>query len=399
MALAALAGFAGTVEAQSLMGGSGAGGAVRLFSNDRAVLEAGEPRKDLPCTVTHEKPVLGFDLKFHAGFDVMVPLRELAGQENLLTILFRVTPQAKPDDPLYFIQRVKVPTIEEDSRGEAFLQGSFELGEGKYHIDWLVRDRAERVCSSYWDVEAALPVKDKQVAVALPPNAIGAPEFEQFREEPPVERNPDEPLNVKMLVNFAPQRARSAALQPVDVGALVSILRTISRDPRIGKFTLVAFNMQEQRVLFRQENANKIDFPAIGKALSNLKLGTVDLGKLAKKNSETEFLAELLRAELKCEGTPDALIFAGPKAMLDENVSQEALKEVGDVRYPLFYMNYNLFPQQVPWRDSISHAVKHFKGVEYTISRPRDLWYAVTEMIERVAKTRHTRQAQLQGAQ
>ncbi|MDX2182042.1 MAG: acetyltransferase [Bryobacteraceae bacterium] len=398
-ALAAIAVCAGTADAQSLMGGSGTGGAVRLFSNDRAVLEAGEPRKDLPCTVTHEKPVLGFDLKFHAGFDVMVPLRELSGQENLLTILFRVIPEAKPDDPLYFIQRVRVPTIEEDARGEAFLQGSFELGEGKYHVDWLVRDRAERVCSSYWDVEASLPAKDKQVAVSIPPNTVSAAEFEQFREEPPVERNPEEALSVKMLVNFAPQRARSAALQPVDVGALVSILRTISRDPRIGKFTLVAFNMQEQKVLFRQEDANKIDFPAIGKALANLKLGTVDLGKLAKKNGETEFLAELLRAELKCEGKPDALIFAGPKAMLDENVSQEALKEVGDVNYPLFYMNYNLFPQQVPWRDSISHAVKHFKGVEYTISRPRDLWYAVTEMIERVAKTRHTRQAQLQGAQ
>ena len=42
------------------------------------------------------------------------------------------------------------------------------------------------------------------------------------------------------------------------------ILRTISRDPRIGKFSLVAFNMQDQKILYKQENADRIDFPKIG---------------------------------------------------------------------------------------------------------------------------------------
>ncbi|MCX6594806.1 MAG: acetyltransferase [Acidobacteria bacterium] len=385
LVLAVLAGNSAQLSAQALMGGQGRGPSVVLFSNDRAVLEAGDPRKDLPCTVTHEKPVLGFDLKFHASFDVSVPLAELSGTENLLTIVFRVIPEAEKDEPRYFTQRIRVPSIADEAKGEAFLQGGFELGEGKYHIDWLIRDRSERVCSSYWDVEAAL--------------AVQASEFEQFREEPPVERNPDSPLSVKMLVNFAPQNSRSASLQPIDVSALVSILRTIARDPRIGKFSLVAFNMQDQKVLYRQEDSDKIDFPSIGKALTALKLGTVDLGKLAQKHSDTEFLAGLLREELKCDKPPDALIFAGPKAMLDENVSHDALREVGEISYPIFYMNYNLSPQQVPWRDSISHAIKHFRGTEYTISRPRDLWYAVSEMVSRVAKSRPTRRAQVQGVQ
>jgi hypothetical protein len=56
-------------------------------------------------------------------------------------------------------------------------------------------------------------------------------------------------------------------------------------------------------------------------------------------------------------------------------------------------MNYNLNPQAVPWRDSIGHAVKLFKGTEYTISRPRDLWFSVTEMVSRIVKSRHVRSA------
>jgi hypothetical protein len=311
-----------------------------------------------------------------------------------------VTPEDQKEEPRYFIQKVRVPAIEEDQKGDAFLQGAFDVGEGKYHIDWLIRDRSERVCSSYWDFEAVLPAKDKQVSVTVPPNSVQPSEFEQFRAEPPVARNEDSALNVKVLVNFAPQNFRAAALQPVDLSALVSILRTISRDPRIAKFTVIAFNVQEQKVVFRQQDADRIDFPGLGKALGEIKLGTIDLGRLSRKNSETEFLGNLIREELKAgESGPDAVVFAGPKVMLEENVSGDFLKEMGEVPYPVFYMNYNLWPQQVPWRDSISHAVKHFRGIEFTISRPRDLWYAVSEMVSRAAKSRLPRRAQLQATQ
>src|SRR5688572_8950286 len=124
--------------AQVLMPSSGPGGAVRIFSSDAAILEAREIRKDIPCTVSPtQKPVVGFDLKFHAGYEVTVPLKELAGSENQLTMVFRVTPEGKPDEGVYFSQRVSVPQIEEDASGPAYLQGAFDVGEGKYQVDWL----------------------------------------------------------------------------------------------------------------------------------------------------------------------------------------------------------------------------------------------------------------------
>ena len=67
------------------------------------------------------------------------------------------------------------------------------------------------------------------------------------------------------------------------------------------------------------------------------------------------------------------------------------LKQIGQLDCPVFYMNYNLYPQQTPWRDAISHAVKFMKGMEFTISRPRDLWYAVSEMVTQIVKSRGTR--------
>src|SRR5436309_8848982 len=93
------------LSAQVLMQASGPGGGVRLFTSDAAILEADEIRKDVPCTVTPIKPVLGFDLKFHAGYDVSIPLKDLAGSDNTLTMVFRVSPEGKPDEAAYFSHR------------------------------------------------------------------------------------------------------------------------------------------------------------------------------------------------------------------------------------------------------------------------------------------------------
>ena len=382
-----------SARAQSLMAGAGPNRHVNVFNTDLAVLEAGDVRKDLPCTVTPNKPALGFDLRFHAGYQVTIPLREMAGSENMLSIIFRVEEENHRDQPIYFVQRVRVPPIEDDAKGEAYLQGAFDMGEGQYHVDWLMRDRAERVCSYYWDSEAAVAAKDRPMTLSINAGSIQPATFEQFKNEPPVQRvNDERPLNVKVLVNFAPQNSLSAALQPIDTSALVSILRTIVRDPHIGKFSLVAFNMQEQRVLYRQDRADAIDFPALGAAINTLNLGTVDLKQLGDKHGDTEFLTDLVRKEVVSpQNHPDALIFAGPKVLMDENLPPETLKEASDVDFPVFYMNYNLNPQAVPWKDAIGRTVKFLRGTEYTITRPRDLWFAVSEMVSRIVKSRNGR--------
>jgi len=381
--------LAGAGRGQVILPGSGPGGEVHLFNTDSAILESQEPRKDLPCTSTSVKPTLGFDLKFHSGYEVNVPLKELAGSQNQLTMIYRVTPEAHPDEPVYMSQRVNVPEIEENAHGDAYLQGTFDVGEGKYHVDWLMRDRAERVCSAYWDIDASVPLKDKPVTLDIQPNTILSADNEPFKDEPRVPRKAaGDPLNVKVIVNFAPQEPAAAVLHPLDMNALISILRGIAREPRIGKFSIVAFNLQERRVVYRQEDASGIDFPALGEALHSLNLGTVDVKRLSQKRGETEFLTNLFTDELKTRGHPDAVIFAGPKVLLDNGVPQESLKKVADVEYPLFYMNYNLDPQAVPWRDAIGNAVKYLKGVEYTISRPRDLWNAWGDIMSRIVKSR-----------
>jgi hypothetical protein len=377
-------------SAQTLL--SSGGGPVHLVGSDLAVLEAQDVRKEINCNVTQEKPALGFDLRFHAGFSVTVPLKELSGEENALTILFRVTPLGQSAESAYFIQRYTVPPIADDAGGDALLQGSLDLGEGNYHVDWLMRDKLQRVCSSYWEMDASLPAKDRDMKLEMPAGAMESAHIEQFTEEPPIARVLDKtPLKIKVLVNFAPQNYGASTMRPQDTSALVAILRQLAREPQFGKYSVVAFNIQEQRVMYRQESEDTIDFPALGEALSTVKLGIVDASKLQRKHGDTEFLTDLIQKEMSGADHPDALIFAGPKVMLDASVPEEALRPLTDVDYPIFYMNYALNPQAIPWRDSIGRAIRVFRGTEFTISRPRDMWFSVSDMISRIVKFSYTR--------
>jgi len=122
-----------------------------------------------------------------------------------------------------------------------------------------------------------------------------------------------------------------------------------------------------------------------------IKLGTVEVAKLGAKHSETDFLRELIETEVANNVLVDAVVFAGPKAMLNADVPQEELRRMAGVECPVFYMNYNSNSQAVPWKDSISHAIRALKGTEYTISRPRDLWLSTSDMFSRIIGSKRQR--------
>jgi hypothetical protein len=158
-------------------------------------------------------------------------------------------------------------------------------------------------------------------------------------------------------------------------------------------------------VIYRQEDASQIDFPGLGKAVKTLKLGRIDVKQLAQKHADAEFLASLLSKEIQGnQDQPDAVIITGPKGNVrrtvdgsvggfgadtpDDSLPPDALKQLGEVKFPVFYMNCDLDPTVNPWRDAIGNAVRALKGVEYRISRPRDVFFSWSEIAGRIVKSK-----------
>lgn len=166
-----------------MLRGPETGGPVRLLTTDCSVFELQEVRKELPCTVTPFKPELEFDLSFHTDYEVGIPAKDLAGPGDVLTVLFRVTSNAHIDDLVYFSQRMSVPLIDENAKGIGYVDGAFELGEGQYKVDFLIRNRREQICSAYWNTEARLSARDKQLALTLAPDAVQDVSSNAFAKE------------------------------------------------------------------------------------------------------------------------------------------------------------------------------------------------------------------------
>jgi hypothetical protein len=104
--------------------------------------------------------------------------------------------------------------------------------------------------------------------------------------------------------------------------------------------------------------------------------------------SGTRFLAGLLTEHLGRHQNPepDAIVITGPKLMLDKRIPPETLKEAGRAKCPIFYLNYNFNPRNNPWRDAIGSALRVYRGLEYTITLPRDLGTAMSDMMFRMSK-------------
>jgi hypothetical protein len=379
---------------------------VNIPVSDLAIFEAGMPRDDIHCKVEGIDPALGFDLNFHAGYQAEVPLAELAQGENVLNVLFRVYPVDNPREKRYFIQRFRAPDMEigeDDSlpKGSTLLQGTIMAGPGKYQVDWRMRDRRERVCAGFWTFEVVGP-PDAVSPVTLPPGEVRHAPAHPFKAagELFVPKEPDAAsLHIKVLVHVAPLNFRSAILQPLDMAALASILRAVSQNDRVGRVSVVVFNVREQRVLYRQDAVSQVDFPAIGEAIDTLNQGTIRYNLLADKNSDTRFLTNLITTEMAMDVSVDGMIFIGPKVVLEENPPKELLGEVGTVNFPLFYLNYNLHPKENPWRDAIGHAVRFFRGQEFTVYRPQDLFPAVRKMFAQIEDHKTRKSTASVGAQ
>jgi hypothetical protein len=312
----------------------------------------------------------------------------LIGAGRLIEVVIRVTPAANSEEPIYLLRQFPVPEIPQQAEGEGEFTGGFDLGAGRYHVDWMMRDSRGRVCSSHWEADALLPASMQGAPLTLRPNTAAAPIEGLFDEEPRAERPTGEPLRVKILLNLSPADPGASVLSLEEEKALVSILRGVARQPRVGSISLVAFNLREQKIVDRQESTRTIDFGELSRALQSRTAGTMDYHLLQDPQSETRFATQLLTEQLgSAAAAADAVIIVGAKVNLEKRIPHGPLKEAGTIACPIFYLNYNSNPFENPWRDTIGSALKAYRnGVAYNILLPRDFASAMSDIIARMNK-------------
>jgi hypothetical protein len=359
--------------------------APRLQYEDMAALAAREPRAELSCSVTSDKPALGFDLRFHSDFHLGLRVKELSDAGGWLQVAMRVTPVAQTENSAYLAHRVPISGVPLDGKGEVILTGGFDHGPGRYRVDWVMRDARGRVCTSHWELETRAGTAKQDVPLTLGPNQVL--DRNLFSNGPQINQDLVQPLRIKLLLNLSPVKPQDSALRSADAAVLLSILHSVADQPCIAVSALVAFNLRDQKIIYHQETVHQVDFLALERAIQSPATGTIDISRLRDPQSETHFVTRLLTDQLGAQADPpDAIIIVGAKVSLDRKIPLDSLKAKGSATCPVFYLNYNSNPNEA-WPDTLRAALKAYKcAATYNIVLPRDVGDAMKELLARIEK-------------
>ncbi len=344
------------------------------------------PESDsLRCVIDEWKPSLDFALRFVTGYAVRCPVGEFEGEEARVLIYLRITPAGKPT--ALFGSAFHLPPISPEMRkaagkdvlklkNEIGMSGVLCVGEGEYSIEALVVDDKNRTCRRRWRVRVAPKKDQRDVRLAIEPLTVEPLDRGRWNIPPPSERVG---LHLTIFINAAPIYPYQPVLRAWDRAFLLECIFSVLRQTPYRSVRLVAFNLEQQREIFRDEHFDAKAFLSLSHALREIETTSVSVQALKKRNSP-EFLAALANKVLNGPDRSDAVIFLGPHARMDVKVNGGLLAARKPEGPPFFYFEY--YPSiGGDFPDAIQRLVKSADGRTFPIHSPAQFDQAIQKML------------------
>jgi hypothetical protein len=347
----------------------------------------------LKCKITAFRPMLDFAFRFDAGYVVDCPLSQLDGKETDLVTYTRVTPRGGAPVVLGEVFRVPAPPADlaridpRHLRTVLEISGGFALGEGEYTVEVLVSDRLNRSCHKRWEIKARRNRGQRKVTVAMEAGTVSHiwpdPWEGKFREK-------GSGLRITVLLHAAPMNPRAASLRVWDRTFLLEALSSLLRHIPCESVRVVAFNLDQQREVYRED---QFDGPALGKLahrLRNLELGTVDYRALSRDPATNALLASLANEQLAAAHPSDAVIFLGPTTRTAQKTPLQVLKN-GEPGQPRFYY-FEYFPWAgADFADSIEYLTSALHGKTFHVHSPGEFGKSLQKLLEELTPDQRSR--------
>lgn len=345
----------------------------------------------LKCTVRPIDPFLDFSFRFDSGYVAACPVKEFGGKPDTLIAYTRIMPEngapvilanayRLPGIPASMADRVDLSKLANNFE----MSGGFVLGEGQFKVDVLMVDNRNRFYRTHWTVKARRNRQEKGALLTLAPNTVSPYPLYSWEGEPKKIARPGWRLTI--LLDAAPMMPRSDKLRAWDRAFLLDALTSLLRQTPAESVRLIAFNLDQQREIFRQDHFDRAGFTKLSNALSRLELGTVSYKALARKAGWAEMLAQLVNEQITQPSSSDSVIFLGPAGNINAKLPQSMLNPCGTGAPQFFYLEY--FPR---WRlgrefsDAIHSAVQACNGQVLKIHSPGEFAEAIRKLNEHLA--------------
>lgn len=333
--------------------------------------------KPLRCDPSYIRPVLNYSFRFQAGYVVRVPMDQYQGPGHRWVIIERITPEGDPSKVVFLGDRFALPDVPKTNI-ELPVVGGFLLGQGRYHVDWMMWDDLGRVARKEWTLEAELTHANRNVKMAIPPGTVA-----QFSLLGAGARRPADDaaaIRLTVLLDAAPMSSRRLRLRATDQIMLLGGLSALLERVPTRSVRLVVFNLDQQKEFYRSADFQLADLDRVGQVINQVELGRVDYHVLQKPRGHLDLLAGLMNAEVRESEPSDVVLLMGPRIHYTDRVPSEALERAGTS--PRFlYLQYQPFLRATAdTPDTIRQAVKSMRGKTVIIRTPADFARALEQV-------------------
>ncbi len=304
--------------------------------------QPGASGHQLECSVEPIRPTLGFNFRFASGYIFQIPLSKYSGSDHTVKVITRIQPQDSRASPTFLADTLRLSSIPTTSFTGEF-RGGFYLGQGHYHLSWILLDDSGRACLKEADVDAELP-RGMNLTLEMPPNSVSGL---SLRTAAGAGRHPDPvaPLRLTVLLDAAPLSAGGvtesefgAADQVFLLGALSALLGHLPSS----SVRLVVFNLEQQRQLFRRDGFALESLGQLTHVLNQLQLARVDYRVLQSAKGHLDMLANLINQELQDPRPADAVIFLGPRERFHDKLPSSLLAKARGLTPKFFFLAHGI---------------------------------------------------------
>ena len=337
----------------------------------------------LNCTIEHERPYLDFTFHFDAGYRITCPVLQFGGRRTRVSVLARVTPVGGIPVLLgmftIFRGSALDPSLMRRGEGKVYFRvsGGFSVGEGRYHVEVLLADSHNRIFRRAWWIKVSHH-SQKAVPVVLEARQVSPLSIPPWHG-PQAKGG----LRLAVLLSAGSYNPRAPRLGAGYQMMLLQILSTLLQQVPCRSVRLVAFNLDQVRVIYRSDSFQPSGFARLQRAFDGLNLGIVSVQTLQKRNEWANMLTKLANQQLTAQPPPDAVIIFGRSFRWIRKVPREMLMFPYPGMPGFFYFENgpdNLFP------DSLGFLIKSLKGKIYRVSTPHDLGAAIEKMLAQVGE-------------
>jgi len=340
----------------------------------------------LRCLIQPQKPRLDFAFRFDAGYIISCSLAKFEGRASEIFAYARVTPEG--GKPVLLGDDYRLPAATEVRKSSQLKQnfemsGGFAVGEGRYEVEVVVVDQATgRTSRKRWRAGVGHGPGARTAESAIPPHSVmpmGA------RPWPVKMDTSGKGLRLSVLLDAAPINPRTPALRAWDRAFLLGSLSSLLKEIPCASVRLRAFNLDQQRELFRQDQFDDSGLIALAASLRTTELGTVSYRVLQQQQGWLGLLLDYVNSELRAADPADAVIILGPRSRYFGDLPRGKPQGRETPNPHFFYFEY--VPGRLPsslYPDPLESLTRRLDGAVYYIFSPGDLAHSVQKMLTRV---------------